>query len=133
MQIRLSAIAATLTIAASAFAQIATTTSLVGTVTDASGRVMVGAKITAVNAATQDTYQASTNQDGYYRIDFVRVGTYNVSVEQPGFGRMEKAGSVVNLNQIVRNDFAMSPGSVTRSVTVEAIAAMISMRGLRSV
>ena len=36
-------------VAASAYAQLATTTSLVGTVTDASGKTVPGAKVTAVN------------------------------------------------------------------------------------
>ena len=68
-----------------AHAQIATTTSLVGTVSDSSGKIIAGAKITAVNSETLDTYNAITNQDGNYRIDFVRVGTYNVSCEFAGF------------------------------------------------
>src|SRR5215470_13952671 len=110
---------------APAYAQIATTTSLVGTVTDGSGRIIVDAKITAVNAATLDTYQATTNQDGYYRIDFVRVGTYNVTAGSAGFAKIERKGSIVNLNQVVRNDFTLQPGSVTESVTVEAVAAVI--------
>ena len=40
-----------------ALGQIATTTSLVGTVTDASGRVFPGAAVTAVNTDTKDTYR----------------------------------------------------------------------------
>jgi len=72
-----------------AYAQLATTTSLVGTVSDSSGKIIAGAKITAINAETLDTYNAITNQDGNYRIDFVRVGTYNVSAEFAGFNRLQ--------------------------------------------
>ena len=96
-----------------AHAQIATTTSLVGTVSDSSGKIIAGAKITAVNSETLDTYTAITNQDGNYRIDFVRVGTYNVSAEFAGFARLQHTGSIVTINQIVRNDFTLHPGSVT--------------------
>src|SRR4051812_43971764 len=92
------------------YAQIATITSLVGTVSDSSGKSIAGAKITAVDAATLDRYTAVTNQDGNYRIDFVRVGTYDVSAEYPGFAGVRHSGSVVTINQIVRNDFALSPG-----------------------
>ena len=108
-----------------AYAQIATTTSLVGTVSDSSGKIIAGAKITAINAETLDTYSAITNQDGNYRIDFVRVGTYNVSAEFAGFSRLQHTGSVVTINQIVRNDFALHPGSVQESVSVEAVAPII--------
>lgn len=106
-------------------AQIATITALVGTVTDSSGSAVVGAKINAVDAATLDKYSAVTNQDGNYRIDFVRVGTYDVSAEYAGFTRLLHKGSIVSLNQIVRNDFVLSPGSVQESVTVEASAPVI--------
>ena len=98
-----------------AYAQIATTTSLVGTVSDSSGKVIAGAKITAVNAETLDTYNAVTNQDGNYRIDFVRVGTYNVSAEFAGFTRLQHTGSVVTINQIVRNDFTLPSGLGARN------------------
>jgi hypothetical protein len=40
---------------ASAFAQLASQTALVGTVTDSSGSVVPGAAVVAVNAGTQDT------------------------------------------------------------------------------
>jgi Carboxypeptidase regulatory-like domain/TonB dependent receptor-like, beta-barrel len=111
--------------AANAFGQIATVTSLVGTVTDSSGKTVIGAKITATETSTQDKYSAVTNQDGNYRIDFVRVGTYDVMAEYPGFKTMRHAGSEVNINQVVRNDFMLSPGAVTESITVEALAPVI--------
>ena len=38
---------------------------------------------------------------------------------------MQHTGSIVNINQIVRNDFTLSPGSVTESITVEAAAPVI--------
>ena len=114
-----------LALLSAAYAQIATTTSLVGTVSDSSGKIIAGAKITAVNAETLDTYNAITNQDGNYRIDFIRVGTYNVSAEFAGFNRLQHTGSVVTINQIVRNDFALHPGSVQESVSVEAVAPII--------
>src|SRR4051812_42899403 len=99
-------------LATGSYAQIATITALVGTVSDSSGRAIAGAKITALDRATLDKYTAVSNQDGNYRIDFVRVGTYDVSAEYPGFTSVRHAGSVVDINQIVRNDFTLAPGSV---------------------
>jgi hypothetical protein len=90
-------------------ATVHTTTSLIGTVSDSSGRSIAGAKITAVDTATRDNYSAVTNQDGNYRIDFVRIGTYDVSAEFAGFTRVKHAGSVVSTNQVVRNDFTLAP------------------------
>ena len=45
-------------------AQIATTTSLVGTITDASGKSVPGAKVTAVETLTHDTHSTLTNEQG---------------------------------------------------------------------
>src|SRR4030088_1084941 len=113
---------ACLFLAVGAHAQLATTTALVGTITDSSGKSMAGVKITAVNAGTLDTYTTTTNEDGNYRIDFVRVGTYNVTAEQAGFSRVQHTGSIVDNNQVVRNDFTLTPGAVSESITIAASA-----------
>src|ERR1051326_8731583 len=106
-------------------AQIATTTCLVGTVTDSSGKTVAGAKVIAVNTGTLDTYSTETNEQGYYRIEFIRIGSYKLSVEQPGFQKIEKTNITVAINQVVRNDFTLAVGAVTQSVTIEATASAI--------
>src|SRR5690349_20819381 len=103
----------------SVFGQIASTTSLVGTVTDPHGASIVGAKVTAVNHGTRDTYNATTNDRGYYSIEFIRVGVYDLTVEQPGFQKITKAGIVVSINQAVRTDIELTVGALSQSVTIE--------------
>src|SRR5436305_15060711 len=100
----------------SAPAQLATTTALVGTVTDTSGQTVPAANGTAVNRETADTYSAMTNDQGYYNIQFVRVGTYNVIVEKAGFQKLEKTGVQVEINQIVRTDVTLAVGTISQSV-----------------
>ena len=117
--------AVALFITTSAHAQLATTTALVGTVTDSSGQTVPDAKVTAVNPGTGDTYNATTNDQGYYNIQFVHVGTYNLTVEKGGFGKFQKTGIVVENNQIVRNDVTLTVGSLAQSVTIEAAAPVI--------
>ena len=112
-------------LAISGRAQIATTTSLVGTVIDASGKTVPGAKVTAVNANTGATYSALTSEQGYYNIEFVAVGDYNLTVEQPGFEVTRITGIHVDINQVVRNDVTLKVGNVVESVTVQATAAAI--------
>lgn len=108
-----------------AYAQLATTTALVGTVTDTSGQTVPGTKITAVNQGTGDTYNATTNDQGYYNIQFVHVGTYNLSVEKSGFQKVEKTGVIVENNQTVRNDIILAVGSLSQSVTIAAEAPVL--------
>ena len=73
-----------LLLSTSAWAQLASQTALVGTVTDPGGLVVPGAKVVAVNLGTQDTYEATTNASGFYNIQFVRTGRYEISVEAQG-------------------------------------------------
>ena len=123
---RTVAIAACLFAAAfSGRAQIATTTSLVGTVTDATGKTVPNATVTAVNTNTHDTYTATTSEQGYYNIEFVAVGDYILTVKQPGFELTRIAGIHVDINQVVRNDVVLKVGNVVESVTVQAVAAAI--------
>ncbi len=102
------------------YAQLATTTSLVGTVTDTSGKVVPNTKVTAIETGTLDTYTGLTNDQGYYSFDFVRVGTYRITAERPGFQKVTKTGIPVNVNQTVRTDITLAVGAVSQSVTVEA-------------
>src|ERR1700689_2610818 len=61
------AVAATL-LAAEARGQIATTTSLVGTITDTSDKPIAGCHISAVNQGSGDTYSVLTSERGNYNI-----------------------------------------------------------------
>jgi hypothetical protein len=112
--------------ALAAFAQLANQTSLVGTVVDSSGSVVPNAQVVAVNMATRDTYRGLTNAQGYYDIQFIRAGTYEITVSQAGFQTFKAAGIEVDANQIVRTDATLRVGDVTESVTVEASAQVIS-------
>src|SRR5260370_39362949 len=112
-------------LAASLYAQLATTTSLVGTVSDTSGKSIPNAKVTAVEAGTQDTHTTVTTEQGYYAIEFVRVGTYNITVECPGFQKVTKTGIPVDINQTVRTDVTLAVGAISQSVTVEAATTAI--------
>jgi hypothetical protein len=108
-----------------AYAQIATTTALVGTVTDTTGNSAPGAKVTAVNTGTHDTYTAVTNEQGYYNIQFVAIGDYNLTVENPGFQASKINGIHVDINQVVRTDVSLKVGNVVESIVVQATAAAI--------
>jgi hypothetical protein len=102
------------------YAQTANNTQLVGTVTDPSGNVVVGAKVTGVNVDSKVEYTGTTNNQGYYQIPFVLPGTYDVTVEQPGFSRVLVKGVIVTINVAVRTDAQLSVGAANTEVTVSA-------------
>src|SRR5213594_1124559 len=94
----------------SAWAQLASQTALVGTVTDSGGLVVPGAQVVAVNVGTKDTYQAITNAEGYYHIQFVRPGRYEITVTTSGFGPFKATGVEVATNQVVRTNATLQVG-----------------------
>jgi hypothetical protein len=101
-------------------AQISNNTSLVGTVTDPGGAVVPGAKVTAVNEDTKVAYSDKSNAQGYYSIQYILPGTYDVTVEMDGFQRTLSKGAVAVLNLSTRTDVTLSVGSANTEVTVSA-------------
>src|SRR5438128_3729704 len=109
----------------SAWAQLASQTALVGTVTDSGGLVVPGAQVVAVNVGTKDTYEATTNAEGYYHIQFVRPGRYEIAVTTSGFGPFKATGVEVATNQVVRTNATLQVGAMADTVTVEAKAQVL--------
>ena len=64
---------------------------IVGTVTDAQGAVVSGAKITVTNVETGVARSAVTSTDGQYQVLQLPIGTYRAAAEQAGF----RKGSVL--------------------------------------
>jgi hypothetical protein len=113
-------------LATNAAAQLASQTALVGTVSDTGNLVVPGAQVVAVNVGTKDTYEATTNEEGYYNIQFVRTGTYEVTVTMPGFQTFKATGVEVANNQVVRTNAVLKVGGLTESVDVEARAQVLT-------
>jgi hypothetical protein len=114
-----------LLLASSAWAQLASQTALVGTVTDSGGLVVPGAQVVAVNIGTKDTYEAVTNAEGYYNIQFARAGRYEITVTMSGFQTFKATGVEVATNQVVRTNAVLAVGGITESVTVESAAQVL--------
>ena len=60
-------------------------TSINGTVTDASGGLVVGAKVTGKNTGTGLQRETVTTDAGLYNLPALPVGAYDITVEQTGF------------------------------------------------
>jgi hypothetical protein len=98
--------------------------SVVGTVTDASGAAMPGVTVSLKNTRTNATFNVQTAGDGNYISPSLQPGSYSVTAGTQGFTTI-----IQNLNldvdQHARLDFALKPGQVSESVTVEANTAML--------
>lgn len=109
-----------LLLSAPAFAQLASQTGLVGTVTDSGGGVLPGATVTAVNLGTQATLTGITNEAGVYQFNAVPLGRYEITVTLQGFQTFKATNINVGGNQVVRQDAVLSVGDLSETVTVEA-------------
>ncbi|MGC2183322.1 MAG: carboxypeptidase regulatory-like domain-containing protein [Terriglobales bacterium] len=94
--------------------------SIVGLVTDPAGARVAGAQVTVSNLATNQSVVVASDEQGHYAADLLRIGTYSVTVEKPGFQRAVQSSVEVGVNQTARVDIALSVGSATESVQVTA-------------
>ena len=58
-----------------------------GTITDSSGALAPGAKVTLLNGNTGIARIQSSNGQGQYRFGLVEPGTYRVTAERNGFAK----------------------------------------------
>lgn len=122
------ALAVLLIFAGTAFSQARDTASLFGNVSDSQGALVPGARVTVTQPATGLTRTVDTDSSGGFTFALLPVGSYNLTVEQPGFRKNERRGIVLQANENIRMDVALDVGNVQETVTIEAQASMIDTR-----
>jgi len=93
---------------------------ILGTVTDPSGAVVAGAKVTVKNTGTGLERASETSGDGSYSIPELPIGTYNVTVTQSGFQTFVATGVTVDVATERRVDASLKTGEVSTRVEVSA-------------
>ncbi len=101
------------------------TGSITGTVSDASGAVISGAKITLVNQGTGASLTTTTGSDGVYKFSPVRIGTYRLEATSQGFQTLTQKDVSVNIGSNVELNFALKPGSETQTIEVTTSAPVL--------
>jgi hypothetical protein len=91
---------------------------ILGTVTDPSGAVLPGAKVTVKNVGTGTERTADTSADGSYALPELQIGTYTVTVTLAGFQTFVATGITVDVAGERRVDAPMKPGQVSTKVEV---------------
>ncbi|MEZ5353866.1 MAG: carboxypeptidase regulatory-like domain-containing protein [Bryobacteraceae bacterium] len=89
-----------------------------GSVTDSTGGVVLGAKVTLRNTGTSVETQRETNANGQYLFDFVSPGAYTISVSLEGFRSFVQENILVQTRSDVTVDARLEVGAVTESVRV---------------
>jgi len=110
-------------VAGSGFGQGTDLGTIRGTITDASGAVVAGAKVTATDVLTNTNRVTETNSDGSYQVFGLRPGTYELTIEAPGMSKSEIHGIVLNGSDVVTTDAVLKVSSAAQTsvvVTMEA-------------
>ncbi|HKU24878.1 MAG TPA: TonB-dependent receptor [Candidatus Sulfotelmatobacter sp.] len=95
------------------------TGTLSGHITDPSGALTPKVSVKVVNESTGAVREGVTNDDGYFQINFVPIGSYDLAISQAGFRTIEKKGVVVELNKTTVSDFRLEVATVSTSVEVQ--------------
>ena len=118
-----AAILGTLTLSVSTYAQ-TPSGAISGTVKDSSGAVVPMAQVSIVNAATLQSRNQATSDDGLFGAAALAPGLYRISVERPGFKRSERDVTVAAATTAIV-DVTLDPGDVTETVTVTGTQPLI--------
>src|SRR5881628_3533380 len=99
---------------------------IVGRVTDESGAVVPGAKITITNVGTNESRDVIVNDNGEYAIPQLAPGQYTLTAEFAGFNKVVRSGIVLETNQQARFDITLKVGGITEEVQVSAAAPLVT-------
>ena len=111
------ALSITLVACATARAQQITGT-IAGTVKDEQGAVITNATVKATNADTGYMRTSTADNTGVYNIQYLPVGKYTVEVEAPGFKKFLQENLILNVDQTVTLNVALSIGAESQTITV---------------
>ena len=116
---------AVLAIAAPAFAQGGTSSTLAGIVVDNSGGVIPGANVVVKNDATGVSQDSVTNGQGAFSFPGLSVGTYTVTVTLQGFKTYVARNVVLTTGAPASVKAVLEVGGMTEQVTVSSSSEII--------
>lgn len=89
-----------------------------GTVTDAQGASIPGAKVTLTDQSTNIARNTVTNATGEYVFNALDPATYSVTTESPNFGKYERRNLVIATQEFVTADVQLQLGALSQTVLV---------------
>ncbi|MES1257830.1 MAG: carboxypeptidase regulatory-like domain-containing protein, partial [Acidobacteriota bacterium] len=99
---------------------------IVGTVTDPSGAIIPGARLTITDEATTASRDTKTNDQGYYVVPSLRPSNYTVTVNAAGFAPSVRKGIVLQADETATVNQAVSVQQSTQAVEVNAQTAQVN-------
>ncbi len=109
-----------------AFAQGQATGTIAGHITDATGASLPGADIQIKNQDTGMVSNATTDATGYFSVPLLKPGSYSARVMAAGFKTSIHSGLILQVAQVLEQDFKLQVGSVSQEVTVTGGTPLLS-------
>jgi hypothetical protein len=101
------------------------TSRIVGTVTDSTGAVVSGAKVTAIDEATNVTHTTVTSPAGNYSFESMVPGSYTIRVQAEGFKALNSKTNVLTIGQPTTVNVRLEVGAASENVNVVASADVV--------
>jgi hypothetical protein len=98
---------------------------ILGRITDSTGAVVSGAKVTGRNVATNVATTAITNGTGDYALPFLIPGVYSLTAELQGFRGYKQDNVVVEINATVTLNVKLEVGNTSQTIEVSAEAPLV--------
>src|SRR5882724_6115359 len=98
---------------------------ILGSVTDQTGAVVSGARVTIINPATGVSRTLITGAAGEFVAPNLEPGPYTITVEAQSFKKQERTGLTLEVAKDIRADFLLTAGSTSEVVTVSEEAPIV--------
>src|SRR5579862_5176484 len=98
---------------------------ILGRVSDPSGAVLSGAKVTATNDATGVSHSSVSNDSGDYVFPDLPVGTYSLTFDLAGFKKAVRHAIALDVNQAITLNMTMQLGATQEVVDVTSEAPLV--------
>jgi len=99
--------------------------SIKGTISDASGAVIVGVEVAARNVDTNVVTTGASNEDGIYLVPNLPPGTYALTFRKAGFKEIVQPSVTLISTQVAGINVTMQVGSATENITVTVEAPVL--------
>jgi hypothetical protein len=106
-------------------AQLSSTATITGTVTDSTGAVVGNATVTVTDEATKVSSAHETNATGGFVFPGLPVDPYSLTVTSSGFASYKESGIVLHPGMTAGKNITLQPKSTTEQVVVDATEAQV--------
>jgi uncharacterized surface anchored protein len=98
---------------------------ILGAITDQTGAVIAGAKVSIIDTQRGLARTLTTDQAGEYNAPNLIPGSYTVRVEAKGFQTLNRQNILLEVGKEIRVDLTPAPGQQTQSVTISESAPLV--------